>query len=141
MRSIGEAQVVEAADRLVANTDDEAAQLVDLYGADPERVRVVSPGVDLDRFTAGDRALARDRVGLPADAVVLMFVGRIQPLKAPDMLVRAAAEMVAADPSLRERLLSPSSVVPAVPASRTPRASTPWPAPSASATSSASTHR
>jgi D-inositol-3-phosphate glycosyltransferase len=105
MRSIGEAQVVEAADRLVANTQDEAKQLVDLYGADPGRVRVVSPGVDLDRFIPGDRSVARDRVGLPADAVVLMFVGRIQPLKAPDVLVRAAAEMLAADPSLRDRLI------------------------------------
>jgi D-inositol-3-phosphate glycosyltransferase len=105
LRSIGEAQVVEAANRLVANTLDEAAQLVDLYDADPARVRVVSPGVDLSRFTPGDRTRARERVGLPADAVVLMFVGRIQPLKAPDVLVRAAAQMLAADPSLRDRLL------------------------------------
>ncbi len=105
MRSIGEAQVVEAADRLVANTADEAEQLVTLYGADPARVRVVSPGVDLDRFTPGDRGAARGRVGLPGEAVVLMFVGRIQPLKAPDVLVRAAAEMLMADPSLRDRLV------------------------------------
>src|SRR6185312_4242974 len=47
MRAIGEAQVVEAADRLIASTVDEAAQLVDLYDADPARVEVVAPGVDL----------------------------------------------------------------------------------------------
>ncbi len=105
LRSIGEAQVVEAADRLVANTDDEADQLVGLYGADPDRVRVVSPGVDLHRFSPGDRSAARERVGLDPDAVVLMFVGRIQPLKAPDLLIRAAAELLAIRPSLRSRLV------------------------------------
>jgi D-inositol-3-phosphate glycosyltransferase len=105
LRSIGEAQVVDAADRLVANTADEADQLVRLYGADPGRVRVVSPGVDLGRFTPGDRAEARWRVGLPGEALVMMFVGRIQPLKAPDLLVRAAAELVAADPAWRSRLM------------------------------------
>lgn len=105
LRSIGEAQVVEAADRLVANTADEARQLMDLYAADPARVRVVNPGVDLARFTPGHRRTARANVGLPADAVVLMFVGRIQPLKAPDLLVRAAAAAIDRDPTLRERLI------------------------------------
>ncbi|HSK25283.1 MAG TPA: D-inositol-3-phosphate glycosyltransferase [Jiangellales bacterium] len=104
-RVIGEEQVVAAADRLVANTDDEAAQLVDLYGADPRAVVTVHPGVDLDVFTPGDAAAARSRLRLPRDAVVLLFAGRIQPLKAPDVVVRAAAAMVAEDPSLRERLV------------------------------------
>ncbi len=104
-REIGEAQVVEAADRLVANTDREAAELVDLYDADPARVAVAEPGVDLTVFTPGSVAEARAAVGLPADAVVLGFVGRIQPLKAPDVLIRAAAEMVRRDPALRSRLV------------------------------------
>ncbi|HEV2088858.1 MAG TPA: glycosyltransferase, partial [Cryptosporangiaceae bacterium] len=67
-------------------------------------VTTVLPGVDLARFTPGGRRSARRRFGLRPDAVVLLFVGRIQPLKAPDVLVRAAAAMVAADPALRERL-------------------------------------
>ncbi len=104
-RAIGEAQVVEAADRLVANTDDEARALIDLYGADPARVATIPPGVDLDVFRPGDRAAARKNLGLPPDGHVLLFVGRIQPLKAPDILLQAAAEMVAADPALRERLV------------------------------------
>jgi D-inositol-3-phosphate glycosyltransferase len=104
-RLIGEEQVVEAADRLVANTDDEAKQLIDLYDADPAKVAVVHPGVDLDAFRPGDVAAARDAVGVPRDAVVLTFVGRIQPLKAPDILIRAAERFVAADPSLRDRLV------------------------------------
>ncbi|MGH3460295.1 MAG: D-inositol-3-phosphate glycosyltransferase [Kribbellaceae bacterium] len=104
-RLIGEEQVVEAADRLVANTDDEAKQLIDLYDADPAKVAVVHPGVDLDAFGPGDVAAARDAVGVPRDAVVLTFVGRIQPLKAPDILIRAAERFVSADPSLRDRLV------------------------------------
>jgi D-inositol-3-phosphate glycosyltransferase len=104
-REIGEAQVVEAADRLVANTDEEARQLVELYGADPDRVRVVPPGVDLELFTPGDRGAARAAVGLPVDARVLLFVGRIQPLKAPDVLLRAAADLLGRRPELRPSLV------------------------------------
>jgi D-inositol-3-phosphate glycosyltransferase len=103
-RAIGEAQVVAEADRLLASTSDEADALVRLYDADPARVVTVPPGVDLGVFAPGNRAFARGRLGFAADDVVLLFVGRIQPLKAPDVLLRAAASMVARDPSLRERL-------------------------------------
>jgi D-inositol-3-phosphate glycosyltransferase len=104
-REIGEAQVVEAADRLVANTEGEARELIDLYDADPGKVRVVPPGVDLELFTPGDMAAARSQLGLPQDADVLLFVGRIQPLKAPDVLLKAAADLVARRPGLRQRLV------------------------------------
>jgi D-inositol-3-phosphate glycosyltransferase len=105
LRAIGEAQVVEAADRLVASTVEEAGQLVDLYDADPSRVATIAPGVDLGVFAPGSRERARRRIGVAADAVVLAFVGRIQPLKAPDVVLNAAAELLAADPSIRERLV------------------------------------
>ena len=105
MRVIGEEQVIAAADRIIANTADEAGQLVSLYGADPHRVDVVHPGVDLDVFSPGDKIRARATFGLGPDKTVLLFVGRIQPLKAPDILVRAAADMVRADPYLRDRLV------------------------------------
>ncbi|MGH3345189.1 MAG: D-inositol-3-phosphate glycosyltransferase [Carbonactinosporaceae bacterium] len=103
-RVIGETQVVEAADQLVANTEDEAGSLARLYGADPARIATVNPGVDLDVFQPGDAFAARDRLGLPRHAAVLLFAGRIQPLKAPDILLRAAARMLEADPGLRDRL-------------------------------------
>ncbi|MBD8868362.1 D-inositol-3-phosphate glycosyltransferase [Nocardioides donggukensis] len=106
-RVIGEEQVVEAADMLIANTDIEARQLIDLYDAEPARVEVVHPGVDLDVFRPADQREARRRLGLPPDAHVLMFAGRLQPLKAPDVLLRAVAELLAADPSLRGRLVVP----------------------------------
>ncbi|HSE10335.1 MAG TPA: D-inositol-3-phosphate glycosyltransferase [Nocardioidaceae bacterium] len=106
-RVIGEEQVVEAADMLIANTDIEAKQLINLYDADPTRVEVVHPGVDLDVFRPAGQAAARERLGLPRDAHVLMFAGRIQPLKAPDVLLRAVAVLLERDPDLRERLVVP----------------------------------
>jgi D-inositol-3-phosphate glycosyltransferase len=104
-REIGEAQVVQAAASLVANTEEEAAQLVDLYDADADKVHVVNPGVDLDLFTPGDRHQARAHLGVRQDATVLLFVGRIQPLKAPDVLIKAVAHLVHRDPELRRRLV------------------------------------
>ena len=104
-RVIGEQQVVDESDRLVANTLVEADQLVDLYGADPDRVLIVPPGVDLDHFTPGDQRAARASLGIAPDATVLAFVGRIQPLKAPDVLLRAAAELLARRPALRKKLV------------------------------------
>lgn len=103
-REIGEEQVVAAADHLVANTEIERRELIELYDAAPHRVAVVPPGVDLDVFHPGDQGEARARLGLPSDAVLLLFVGRIQPLKAPDVLVRAAAELLSRRPELRPRL-------------------------------------
>ena len=103
-RVIGEEQVVDAADMLIANTDDEARQLVTSYDADATRVEVVNPGVDLDVFRPTSQAEARGRLGIAPDAHLLVFVGRIQPLKAPDILVRAASDLVTREPSLRSTL-------------------------------------
>jgi len=103
-RIVGEEQVIAEADRLVASTDDEADQLVRLYGADPRIVDTVPPGVDLDSFTPGSLASARGRLGLDREDLVLLFVGRIQPLKAPDVLLRAAARLRDSAPDLAERI-------------------------------------
>ena len=106
-RIIGEEQVVEAADMLIANTDLEAKQLINLYDADPGRVEVVHPGVDLNVFRPFDKARARADLGLPADANVLLFAGRLQPLKGPDVLLRAVAELLRQTPALRSRIVVP----------------------------------
>ena len=97
-RVIGEEQVVAESDALVANTRFEAHDLVTCYDADPARVSVVQPGVDLGRFRPGpaDRA----RFGLPPTGHVVSFVGRIQPLKGPGVLIRALAALRARDPGL-----------------------------------------
>jgi D-inositol-3-phosphate glycosyltransferase len=111
VRIVGEEQVTDAADRLVANTQAEAQDLIDQYGADPSRVLVVEPGVDLDRFNPprpgrelATAVEARERLGLPVSGQIVAFVGRIQPLKAPDVLLRAAAELRQLDPALAETL-------------------------------------
>jgi D-inositol-3-phosphate glycosyltransferase len=107
-RVIGETQVVAAADRLIANTAEEADELVRHYEAMASKVAVVHPGVNLDRFRPEPgRAAARARLGLPQDAVIPLFAGRIQPLKAPDVLIRAVAVLLEEDPALRDRLVVP----------------------------------
>jgi D-inositol-3-phosphate glycosyltransferase len=106
-RVIGEEQVVEAAHMLIANTEVEAKQLVELYDADPARVEVVPPGVDLEVFRPFPKAQTRASLGLPLDADVLLFAGRIQPLKAPDVLLRAVAELLERQPWRRSRLVVP----------------------------------
>lgn len=93
LRAVGEQQVVDEADRLIVNTEHEAQQLVSVHNADPARIDVVHPGVDLETFTPGDRNAARAALGLAADEQVVAFVGRIQPLKGPDVALRAAAKL------------------------------------------------
>lgn len=104
-RLLGEDQVVASADRLVAATPDEARQLVELYGAAADRIVTIAPGVDLEVFRPGEASAARTALGVPPDAVVLAFVGRLQRLKAPDVLLHAAAELLRRDPALAARLV------------------------------------
>jgi D-inositol-3-phosphate glycosyltransferase len=105
IRVQGETQIVAAANALTANTDAEAASLVSLYEACPDIVHVVTPGVDLYNFTPGaGRAAARKVVGIDSDALVITFVGRIQPHKGPELLIRATAEMLSHTPLLRPKL-------------------------------------
>jgi D-inositol-3-phosphate glycosyltransferase len=97
-----EAEVIGCSDALLASCRAEAEQLVRLYGADPTRVELVPPGVDHAFFSPGDRAGARAalhhlRLG---DGPVLLFVGRIQPLKGLDVAVRALAALGRPDATL-----------------------------------------
>ena len=105
VRIRGEEEVIATADRIVANTDADARELIRLYDAAPGRVTAVSPGVDLALFRPGSRRLARRHLGIAPNAIVLMFAGRVQPLKAPDILLRAAAELVRDHPRLADRLV------------------------------------
>src|SRR6202034_3086503 len=93
LRTVGEQQVVDEADRLIANTNEEVRQLVSLHHADPARIDIAHPGVDLDVFRPGDRRAARAKQGLPSAQDVVAVVDRIQPLKGPDVLLRAAAKL------------------------------------------------
>jgi len=93
LRAVGEQQVVDEADRLIVNTEIEAQQLVSLHNADRQHIDVVHPGVDLQVFTPGPKRQARAALGLDPREKVVAFIGRIQPLKAPDVLLRAAAKL------------------------------------------------
>jgi D-inositol-3-phosphate glycosyltransferase len=88
-----EGEIVSCADLMIAATDEERRQLVTLYGAEGDRIEVVPPGVDHRVFVPGDRGAARRELDLDADARVLLYVGRIQPLKGADLAVRALAEL------------------------------------------------
>jgi D-inositol-3-phosphate glycosyltransferase len=87
-----EAEVVACSDQVVASTLEERAELVADYGADPDRIEVIPPGVDHATFSPGDRDAARARLGLPGGPS-LLFVGRIQPLKGADLAIRCLAEL------------------------------------------------
>jgi D-inositol-3-phosphate glycosyltransferase len=78
---------------VLASCTVEASQLTELYGADPARVRVVAPGVDHAFFAPGYRPQARRALGLPEGDPLLLFVGRIQPLKGADVAIRALATL------------------------------------------------
>lgn len=92
-RSWVEGEIINCADLMIAATDEERDQLVALYGAEHDRVEVVPPGVDHGVFVPGDQGAARRALGLDASAPVLLFVGRIQPLKGADLAVRCLAEV------------------------------------------------
>ena len=104
VRERGEAEVVAAADVLTANTTDEAEELQRHYAADRDRIAVVPPGVDLHTFHACNQPASRAQLGVDLDRQVVLFVGRIQPLKAPDVTIRAVAELVRRDPARRQQL-------------------------------------
>jgi D-inositol-3-phosphate glycosyltransferase len=108
-RSIAEAEIVGCADAVVASCSVEAEQLVELYGADPARIAIVAPGVDHAFFSPGDQAQARRAVGLAAGEPVVLFAGRIQPLKGLTVAVDALAEVRTS--SGPDRLRSASLVV------------------------------
>lgn len=96
----GEHAIVDGADRLIANTSTEAAELESLYGAAAEKVDIVAPGVDLDIFNEGDRAASRQRLEFPPEAFHIVFAGRIQKLKGPHLLVEAVADLKARRPDI-----------------------------------------
>jgi D-inositol-3-phosphate glycosyltransferase len=89
-----EHEIIDCADLMLASTAEERLQLAELYGAEPSRIEIVPPGVDHSVFrpSRGEGALLRERLGLD-DRPVLLFVGRIQPLKGVDVALRALAAL------------------------------------------------
>jgi D-inositol-3-phosphate glycosyltransferase len=102
-----ETEVVRRADVLIAATPVEEEQLVRLYAADPARIRVISPGVDTERFHPIPMVYAKEHIGLCPERCIILFVGRIEPLKGIDNLLQAIALVVGEQPRLREGLCVP----------------------------------
>jgi len=99
-----EAEVMAFSDRLVAATPLERAQMVWLYGADARKIEVVPCGVDLDLFHPIPQEEAKRVLGLPQERCVILFVGRIEPLKGIDTLLRAIARIAPDMPCWQEAL-------------------------------------
>ncbi|HEY1741285.1 MAG TPA: glycosyltransferase [Acidimicrobiia bacterium] len=92
-RAQAERDIVRCSDLVLASTELERRDLVSRYGADPDRIEVLAPGVDHERFRPDDRLVARRRLGIAPDEGIVLFAGRIQPLKGADLAVRAVAEL------------------------------------------------
>jgi D-inositol-3-phosphate glycosyltransferase len=89
----GEQEVIKKADRIVAATPAEFAQLLWLYQADVNKVTVIPPGVDICKFYPIPPDEAKEYIGVPPCGRMLLFVGRIEPLKGLDVLIEAIGIM------------------------------------------------
>jgi D-inositol-3-phosphate glycosyltransferase len=94
-RQQAELETVGCSDLLLASCEVEADQLVSLYGAARDRIEIVAPGVDHAIFGPGQRRQARRAIGWPLDDPLVLFVGRVQPLKGPSVAVEALGLAVA----------------------------------------------
>jgi D-inositol-3-phosphate glycosyltransferase len=100
MRIAAEQGVIAESDVIVVSGPSEREDLISRYGADPSRISIVTPGVDHDLFVPGVRQSARIRLGWP-ELTTLLYVGRIQTAKGPDLAVEAFARITAKIPDAR----------------------------------------
>ncbi len=97
VRIQGERDVITLADRIVAATENEVTHLQEMYQTPPEKIAVIPPGVDITRFYPIPPDEAKEFIGIPKNERMLLFVGRIEPLKGIDILIRAIAQLRHAD--------------------------------------------
>jgi D-inositol-3-phosphate glycosyltransferase len=104
LRIVTERQLMNLSDRLIAATPLEKNQLIECYEADPSKIDIAPPGVNLNLFQPLPRAEALQHLGLPPDRKLILFVGRIQPLKGIDTLIKALALAIERHPDLRQKV-------------------------------------
>lgn len=85
----GEYEVLRVADRIVAATPAEMAQLQWLYDTDEKKITIIPPGVDISHFYPIPADEAKEFIGIPPEDRMMLFVGRIEPLKGVDTLIEA----------------------------------------------------
>jgi D-inositol-3-phosphate glycosyltransferase len=88
-----ERRLIQQADSIIASTNDERTQIIRHCGATPGQVRVIPCGIDLKLFVPQDQQQARKKLGLRPNQPVLLFVGRLDPFKGPELLLHSAAMM------------------------------------------------
>jgi D-inositol-3-phosphate glycosyltransferase len=99
-----EGEIMHFADRLIAATPLEKNQMTWLYGADPDKIMIVPPGVDLNLFKPVPGFRSRDYIGVPSDHHMILFVGRVQPLKGIDTLLEALALAKQREPNIAKNI-------------------------------------
>ncbi|RME44186.1 MAG: glycosyltransferase family 1 protein [Caldilineae bacterium] len=104
LRIRSERDIVHFADRLIAATPVEKNDLTTLYDADPAKIDIIPPGVNLRLFRPLPRDEALRKIGVPQGHKMILFVGRIQPLKGIDSLIRAMALVLRRYPELKNHL-------------------------------------
>jgi D-inositol-3-phosphate glycosyltransferase len=104
LRVQSEGEIIHFADKLIAATPIEKDQLISLYGAEANKIEIIPPGVNLNRFKLLPKDEARNKIGVAPDHKMILFVGRIQPLKGIDTLIRSIALVRRDQPSLTEKL-------------------------------------
>ncbi len=93
----GEQEVINLVDQIIASTIDEEENLINLYSAPKEKISIIPPGVDTTRFYPISIDEAKEYLNIPVDEKMILFVGRIEPLKGIDTLIRAIAQMRKSD--------------------------------------------
>ena len=92
-RDRAEAEIIQCSDAICVSCIEEEQQFRRLYGDPHGRIEIIAPGVEHAFFAPGDRSGARRAIEMPLDVPLIVFVGRIQPLKGPDVAIRALAEL------------------------------------------------
>lgn len=104
-----ETEVIARAGCVVSSSPSEAAELIEHYRADPERLCLSPPGVDHSLFHPGDRAAARAALGFVTDGPLVLFAGRVQPLKGLDVAINAFAGVAVAHPEAKMAVIGGAS--------------------------------
>jgi len=92
-RMLGEKSILNEADQIVVSTPAEQSQLEFLYKADSRKLTIIPPGVDTSRFYPIPKEEAKEVIGMPENEHMILFVGRIEPLKGVETLLQSLAIM------------------------------------------------